>query len=71
MPADSRRMQDLQDDLKRTASELASISRALHAHARYLQHSVHDADPEVITSQVTGPRATASELREIAEIILP
>ena len=71
MPANRRRMQDLKDDLKRTASDLDTLSRALHGHAQFLQHSVHQADAEAITGQVAGLEATASELRGIAEAILP
>lgn len=71
MPANNRRMQDLQDDLKRTASDLDILSRALHGHAQFMQHSVHRADAVALTGQIAGLQATASELREIAKSILP
>lgn len=65
------RLQEMQDDLKYSASELEKIAHALDGHARHLQHSVHQADALVVRKRQDDLQAWASELRELAHGIAP
>ncbi|QVM93481.1 hypothetical protein JYG34_10865 [Pseudomonas entomophila] len=63
------RMQGLQDDLMRTATELDELCEALDGHALFLRHSVHQADAQAMNGHVEGLRDTACEMRDIANAI--
>lgn len=63
------RMQGLQDDLMRSATELDELCEALDGHALFLRHSVHQADAQAMNGHVEGLRGTACEMREIASAI--
>lgn len=65
------RLQETQDDLIRTASELEKISLALEGHARYLQHTVHQIDALEVRNCQNGLQTWARELRELAKGIDP
>ena len=67
----STRLQDMQDDLNRTASELEKLSRALEGHARYLQHTVHRDDAAPVRNCQEGLQTWATELRELARGMEP
>lgn len=60
------RLQEMQEDLKYSASELEKIARALDGHARHLQHSVHQTDALVVRKRQDDLQAWATELRELA-----
>lgn len=64
-----QRMQGLQDDLLRTATDLDSLCQALEGHARYLRHSIHQADAEAMSEQAEGLHDSACTLRDIARNI--
>ncbi|WP_248919730.1 hypothetical protein [Pseudomonas entomophila] len=63
------RMQGLQDDLMRTATELDELCEALSGHALFLRDSVHKADAQAMGGHVEGLRDTACEMRHIANSI--
>lgn len=63
------RMQGLQHDLMRTATELDELCEALDGHALFLRHSVHKADALAMDEHVDGLRGTACEMRDIANTI--
>ncbi|PYB84234.1 MULTISPECIES: hypothetical protein [Pseudomonas] len=63
------RMQGLQDDLMRSASELDELSQALDGHVRYLRHSIHQADAHTMGGHVDDLRHSACEMRDIARAI--
>lgn len=65
------RMQGLQTDLLRTASDLDLLSEALDGHARYLRHSIHKAEAAVLDEHAQGLRDSAGHLRELAGTITP
>ncbi|MDR2306625.1 MAG: hypothetical protein LBE53_05435 [Paucimonas sp.] len=65
------RMQGLQDDLLRTATDLDLLCQALDGHALYLRHSIHQADAQAMDNQAEALRDTAGEMRDIAEAIQP
>lgn len=65
------RLQEMQDDLKYTASELEKIARALDGHARHLQHSVHQTDTLDVRKCQDDLQTWARELREVAHGIDP
>jgi hypothetical protein len=70
MPAKPR-MQNLQNDLLSTASDLESLSEALDGHARYLRYSIHRHDASTLDGHAQDLRETASEMRDIAQGINP
>ncbi|MBF8730436.1 MULTISPECIES: hypothetical protein [Pseudomonas] len=63
------RMQRLQDDLKRTATELEDVCRGLAGHTRYLRHRVHGHDAKAMDSHAQGLQSSACTLRQIAQAI--
>lgn len=65
------RMQGLQDDLLRTASDLDTLCQALDGHATFLQHSVHKADASAMEGHAGDLRHSACDMREIARAIEP
>ena len=65
------RMQGLQDDLLRTASELDELCQALDGHTQYLRHSVHQADATAMHSHAQDLRHSADDMRQIADAIEP
>ncbi|MFR0673010.1 hypothetical protein ACLUUI_06545 [Enterobacterales bacterium AW_CKDN230030176-1A_HGKHYDSX7] len=66
-----RRMQSLQEDLRRTAGELEAISRALQGHAAYLSRSSQQGDVALVNRQIHDLQASVSELRGIADAMSP
>lgn len=70
MPS-NQRLQHLQDDLMRSATELDTLCQALDGHALFLRHSVHQADARTMDNHVDDLRGSASELRSIAHTITP
>ncbi|BCJ06501.1 MULTISPECIES: hypothetical protein [unclassified Pseudomonas] len=65
------RMQGLQDDLVRSAGELDQLCQALDGHARFLRHSIHQADAQAMDGHVDDLHHSACEMREIARSIRP
>lgn len=65
------RMQGLQDDLVRNASELDELCQALDGHARFLRHSIHQADAQAMDEHVDDLRHSACDMRDIARSIEP
>ncbi|WP_434771856.1 hypothetical protein [Pseudomonas entomophila] len=65
------RTQSLQEDLRRTASELEAISRALQGHAAYLSRGSQQADIALVHQQIHDLQASVSELRGIADAMTP
>ncbi|MDH0649075.1 hypothetical protein N5D48_18515 [Pseudomonas sp. GD03858] len=65
------RMQGLQDDLMRTATELDALCQTLEGHAMYLRHSIHHADARAMDGHTGELRHSASEMRGIARGIAP
>lgn len=65
------RMQRLQDDLQRTATELEDVYRELCGHARYLRHSVHGCEAKAMDSHAKRLQSSACTLRQIAQAMTP
>lgn len=65
------RMQGLQEDLVRNASELDELCQALDGHARFLRRSVHEADAQAMDGHVDALRHSACDMRDIARSIEP
>ncbi|MDH0303449.1 MULTISPECIES: hypothetical protein [unclassified Pseudomonas] len=65
------RLQGLQGDLMRTATELEALSQTLNGHAVFLRHSIHQADAQAMDEHAGGLRRCASEMRGIARGIAP
>lgn len=70
MPA-NHRMQCLQEDLQRTATQLEEVCRWLAGHVRYLHHTMHDNDARMMDGHTRGLLTSAWNLCEIAKSITP
>ncbi|PYC28703.1 hypothetical protein [Pseudomonas mosselii] len=65
------RLQGLQDDLMRNAGELDELCQALDGHARFLRHSIHQADARAMDGHADDLRHSARDMRDIARSIEP
>lgn len=61
----------IRDDLQLTALDLERVKIAMAGHFEYLRHTIHQRDAVEVLGQIEGLGASISELRRVAESIVP
>jgi hypothetical protein len=61
----------IRDDLQLTALDLERVKIAMAGHFEYLRHTIHQRDAVEVLGQIEGLGSSISELRRVAESIVP